>query len=50
MKTIMLTQKKRLKLSSKKLEIVKYITDYTILKNGGSIVVGDFSDIKKNID
>ncbi len=29
---------------------VKYITDYTISKNAGSIVIGDFSDIKRNIN
>ena len=29
---------------------VKYITDYAISKNIGSIVVGDFSDIKRNIN
>ena len=29
---------------------VKYITDYTISKNIGSIVIGDFSDIKRNIN
>ncbi|SFV60122.1 Mobile element protein [hydrothermal vent metagenome] len=29
---------------------VKYITDYTISKNIGSIVIGDFSDIKQNIN
>jgi IS605 OrfB family transposase len=28
---------------------VKYITDYAISKNIGSIVIGDFSDIKQNI-
>ena len=29
---------------------VKYITDYAISKNEGSIVIGDFSDIKQNIN
>jgi IS605 OrfB family transposase len=29
---------------------VKYITDYAISKNIGSIVIGDFSDIKQNIN
>ena len=29
---------------------VKYITDYAISKNIGSIVIGDFSDIKHNIN
>ena len=29
---------------------VKHITDYTISKNIGSIVIGDFSDIKQNIN
>ena len=30
--------------------VVKYITDYAISKNIGSIVIGDFSDIKRNIN
>lgn len=29
---------------------VKYITDYAISKNIGSIVIGDFSDIKQSIN
>jgi IS605 OrfB family transposase len=29
---------------------VKYITDYAISKNIGSVVIGDFSDIKQNVN